>query len=104
MNAKLFNIYDITLNEVEAGQYQLTDSLSLSKSDLWQYLSKEFALPLAYFELLADNITLDGLTFYKDASPQKIELTLGCDDIMMSIFNFSSIQLTLNTENNILQL
>ena len=104
MKAKLFNQYDIILEELEAGKYQLSEALPITKSDIWQHLSEEFALPLAYNDLLTDSFRLDKLIFYKDENPQKIELTIGVDEVALSIFQFSSIELTLNTNNNILVL
>lgn len=102
MKAKLFNQYQITLEETEAGKYQISEALPITKNDIWQYLAEEFALPLAYSDLLTDSFRLDQLIFHKDTIPQKIELTIGCDAVALSIFQFSSIELTLNTNNNIL--
>ncbi len=104
MKATLFNQYEITLEEIETGLYQISEALPITKNDIWQYLTEEFALPLAYSDLLTDSFRLDKLIFHKNTTPPKVELTVGCDAIQLSIFQFSSIELTLNTNNNILVL
>ena len=104
MNVKLFNQYEVTLEESETGKFQLSNSMTISKENLWGFISEVFHLPLSYFDLLSNELTISGLTFYKNETPQKIELDLNCDEILFTIFNFSSIQLTLETETNILEI